>query len=229
MSLIQSIIGSAVQVTPALTYPTPGSNYPSGSQVLSSSTSSDAPAYYEWPQFISTNPINGLWRKTYEGMALDGSGNLDTNFPGSYTQVRSEIDTAVGFGYAADSATSYTMQWLGYFVPEQDGDFVFGVNSVDDYLTMWIGAPAVSGFNASNNLFTGNGGSSNSFKVPMISGRYYPVRIIYTEGSGGNECSIISGLNGATATNNNISERAGYFKTDDRTNVGAFPNTGLIT
>lgn len=231
MSLHQAIIGSTVRVTPPVTYPAPGSNYPAGAFTTIANTSATVSGYYEWPLFISTNPINGLWRRTYTGMALNGT-YCETNFPSdsvSYPQVRSELDAAVGFGYAPDSATAYTMEWLGYFVPGTDGDFVFGVNSVDDYMMMWIGASAVSGSDNNNYLWKASGATASSPKVALMSGRYYPVRIRYTEGSGGNEFAFVSGLDGQLMTNNNADGRSGVFKTDDRTNVGAFPNSGLIT
>lgn len=231
MSLIQTIIGSTVGASaPPVTYPAPGSNYPSGSYTTYANTSVTVSGYYEWPQFISTNAQLGLWRRTYTGMALNGT-YCETNFPSdsvSYPQVESMLDAAVGFGYAVDGKTSYTMEWLGYFVPEQDGEFVFGVNGVDDYMMMWIGASAVSGSDNNNYFWKASGGTSTSPKFALVSGRYYPVRIRYTEGSGGNEFSFVSGLDGQLMTNNNASSRPGYFKTDDRTAAGSFPTTGLI-
>lgn len=237
MSLIQSIIGSAVgAATPPVTYPAPGSNYPAGSYTTNQTVAVTPTGYYPWPTFISTNPTNGLWRKTYTGMALDGN-NCDLNFPTGYTQVESMLDPAVGFGSATDSATNYTMEWLGYYAPEVDGNFTFAVNSVDDYIMMWIGAEAVSGFNNSNWLLKANGAQASSSYVPMLSGRWYPVRIRYTEGSGGNSCPIVHGLNGQPMKNNNESGPivngsptglAGYFKTDSNTNAGTFPS-GLLS
>lgn len=232
--LIQSLIGSAVgAVTPPAPtgYPIPGSNYPSGAYTTFANTSATVSGYYEWPQFISTNPSSGLWRRTYTGMALNGI-YCETNFPSdsvSYPQVESMLDAAVGFGYAPDASTNYTMEWLGYFVPEQDGDFVFGVNTVDDHMMMWIGASAVSGSDNNNFLWKASGVTASSPKVALVSGRWYPVRIRYTENSGGNDFSFVSGLDGQLMTNNNISGRAGYFKTDDRTMAGNFPVSGLIT
>jgi hypothetical protein len=228
MSMIQSIIGSAAGASaPVLTYPIPGSNYPSGAGTYTSTEGiAIVGGHYNWPSFINTNPVNGLWRRTYTGMALDGT-NIDSNFPSSYTQVRSELDDAVGFGFALDSATNYTMEWLGYFVPDSDGNFTFGVNGVDDYFMMWIGNVAVSGFDSTNYLFKGNGGSAYSPVANLLSGRWYPVRLVYTEGGGANNCSIVSGLDGQTLSNNNAADRAGHFKTDDSTNAGSFPS-GLI-
>jgi hypothetical protein len=229
MSIFQTIIASAVgevYTPPPTGYPAPGFGYPSGGGGISTPTIQRIPAGYYEASSLS-NPIVGLWRRTYDGALLDGINVGVETFPTGFPEVESMLDVPVGFGYGLDVSTNFTMEWKGYFKPEANGDFVF-TSSVDDYMFMWIGNPAVSGFtnNPSSYIIKENSGTDRIF---MEAGRYYPVRIRYTENEGGNNCSIAFGLSGYSMYNNQLNGAIGQFYTDDNTNAGSYPPSGLIS
>jgi hypothetical protein len=228
MSIIQTLIGSTVgevYTPPPVGYPAPGFGYPSGHGGISTPSTQRIPAGYYEASSLS-NPIVGLWRRTYTGALLDGTNVGDGSFPTGFTQVESMLDVPVGFGYGLDESTDFTMEWKGYFKPETTGDFVF-TSQVDDYMFMWLGNPALQYFNnnPSNYILKD---SSTSDAIHMTAGRYYPVRIRYTENQGGNNCSIAFGLSGYSQYNNQMNGAIGQFYTDDNTSAGNYPASGII-
>jgi hypothetical protein len=231
MSIIQSIIGSAVEVNipppppPPPVYPVPGSNYTTVFGTSAPLIVNPVSGYYE-ASSVGDNPQVGLWRRAYQGLAVS-TGALDPNFPASYTLSESLLDPYVGFGSQADGATNYSMEWIGYFKPAVTGNFVFSAN-IDDYMYMWIGQNAVSGFTTTYpNYVLENSSGSNG--LAMIAGLYYPVRIRYTEIGGANACDIRFALSGEPLLHNQLNASIGQFYVDGIVNNGAFPASGLIT
>lgn len=222
MSLHQVIISSAVGAVVANPYPVPGYGYPAaGGSINATGYIETNIAYFE-PSSIS-NPVVGLWRRTYQGNALPGNGTIDPAFPDSYTQAQSKLDAYVGFGNGSDVANNYSMEWKGYFKPTVTGDFVFSA-SIDDYMFLWIGGAAIGGYDNTNRVLQDSMGSG---RYHMEAGKYYPVRMIFTEMFGGNECNISFALNGETLANNQENAASGQFYTDDSTNTGVYPS-GLV-
>lgn len=119
----------------------------------------------------------GLFRRKYSGYFDD-----NTTWFNSAIRVHSIVDNIVSFA-ADDLDDEFSMQWLGYFRAPTTDDYNFWLVS-DDASYMWIGSPAISGFNVSNALIN-NGGQHgdawayNSNSVSMIGGLYYPIRIQY--------------------------------------------------
>ena len=224
MSMIQSIIASAVGEPAPTDYPRPGLNYPSntGNPGDMSANNRTIVGYYEAGSLNTISP--GLYRRTYTGLALDGEGGMDTGFPISWNQVETKIDNFVGFGNNPDVAENFTMEWLGYFLPSVSGDFVFNT-AVDDYGYLWIGQEAVTGFTTSNAICQND---SISWTNTMTAGKYYPVRIRFTEIAGNNQYALSFGLNNTNLVNN-LQSTVGRFYRDINTNAGAFPGSGLIT
>lgn len=202
-------------------YPAPGSNYPVVHSSVSSGIPQPASAYYE-PSSIGAATL-GLWRRTFTGMAIT-SNSMDSGFPSGWNQVESMPDQYVGFGSATDVSTNYSMEWTGYFKPAVTGDFNF-VFQVDDYLCFWIGANAVSGYTYSNSYI---GASAAAGYFPLTAGKYYPIRMRYTEIAGGNECSIWAGLNNTVPVHNTANAAVGQFFFDNNSPLD-FPVSGLIT
>lgn len=232
MNLIQAIIGSAVEVDiplpppPLGTYPVPGSNYTTVFGTSAPLVVDVVSGYYE-PSSVGASPNVGLWRKAYQGIAVTTSATMDPDFPASYTVAESLLDPEVGFGSQPDSATNYSMEWIGYFKPAVTGDFVFSAN-VDDIMYMWIGSNAVSGFTTTYpNWILEN--SSGSRGLTMTAGKYYPVRIRYSEYEGNNACDIRFALSGEPLLHNQLNAAIGQFYIDNSSASGAFPASGLIT
>lgn len=234
MSIIQSFIASSYAgdfgpPPPNWMYPPIGNNYPAIAGVAGANQPAIAVSGYYEASSLATTPNLGLWRFTYDNQqALDASYQIDSNFPNGYNQVQSMPDQFVGFGFDLDVATSFTMQWLGYFKPAQSGDFVFRMD-VDDYAMMWIGQAAVSGFNASNAILQANNSDVSTLKYTLSADKYYPVRIIYSENQGGHKCCVWSGLNDTVMQHNADTASTGQFWNDQNSGFGTFPSTGLIT
>ena len=120
----------------------------------------------------------------------------------------------------------------GYFKPAVTGDFVFSM-FVDDYASMWIGANARAGSFAVNNVaINANNNRVDSLAYTMTAGKYYPVRIMYTEISGGHNLTIWSGLNNTVLQNQDNSAATGQFYFDGNNSnggyLGEFASIGLI-
>jgi hypothetical protein len=218
-----------VQVTPPapVGYPDPGSGYPVSISAQNYQTTLAAPAYYEASSI--TTPVRGLWRRTFTGTALTAL-TFDTNFPASYTQVESMQDEPVGFAQQLDVSTQYSMEWTGYFKPAFNGNFNFYF-LVDDYLAFWIGANAVSG-NTWANAEVKGANALAAGKYPLVAGRYYPIRIAYTENFGGNGCAIWAAQNGFQPQHNVVNEQGdsnpnGQFYFNNSSPID-FPSSGLI-
>lgn len=221
MSLIQSIIGSAVGASaPILAFPAPGSNYPAGETTPTMTGSLSFGGYYD----SISSPSLGLWRKAYHGTALNGT-DQDNNFFINPTVAQTTADVYVGFGSALDGQSNYTMEWLGYFKPAVDGNFVFS-SQVDDYMYMWMGQYALS--NSPNKATAILTDSGTTPIMALTAGRYYPVRIRYSEFGGANQMALVTGLNETLLRNNISTGSTGQFFYDATTAAGTFPS-GLIT
>jgi hypothetical protein len=228
MSILQAIIASIAGAGAGpggWLYPPPGNGYPVSIIEQTGTLKPAVSGYYE-ASSVGT-PSLGLYRRTHSGQAFGGDYAQDSNFPSSYTVVQNLNDPAVGFANDMDNATGFTMEWMGYFRPAVNGNFVFAAQ-VDDYFAMWIGQDAVSGFNASNAILKVDNNFDSAGAYPLLANKYYPVRLRFVEGSGAHNCTIWSGLSGASPNHNQNSAATGQFFYDP-TSVMLFPGTGLIT
>ncbi|NDD52438.1 hypothetical protein EBZ39_00920 [bacterium] len=81
---------------------------------------------------------------------------------------------ATNFTVSDNNIVSY--QFLGYFLPDYTGDWIFSGNS-DDYYRVWVGSNALTPTNLNNNTSTAIG--SYSFTVSLVAGTYYPIRVAW--------------------------------------------------
>ena len=140
------------------------------------------------------NPyIAGLYRTTYSGYFNDVVGWFATA-----TATATTVQTTVVEEPSADNGESFSMQWLGYFVPSTTETYTFYLSS-DDASYMWIGSNAVSGFSTAN-ATVNNGGLhgvvETSGTASLTAGVYYPVRFQFGENGGGD----VMTFNYSTAT-----------------------------
>jgi hypothetical protein len=96
---------------------------------------------------------------------LDTDGNTDVSIYGS-TQTFDVTYTALNH--------------RGYIYAEVTGDYTYTSPEADDILFFWGGPKAVSGWNESNadatDYYCGPG---TTFTASLLSGQYYPFRIVY--------------------------------------------------
>lgn len=98
----------------------------------------------------------------------------------------------------------------GYFYATYDGVYRFSLLNVDDAAMLWLGANAVSGWNASNsNLsvtfdYDRYAGGIGSVSVYINGGTYLPVRVAWWQGGGPGSLSwTITHPNGAVVVDSN--------------------------
>lgn len=137
--------------------------------------------------------VAGLYRTTYSGYFADVPSWFATA-----TSIATTIQTTIIEEPSSEDGNSFSMQWLGYFVPSTTESYTFYLNS-DDASYLWIGSNAISAF-TTNNATINNGGTHGpievSASVSLTSGVYYPIRIQYGENGGGDVLSF----NHSTAT-----------------------------
>ena len=99
-------------------------------------------------------------------------------------------------------------QWVGYFLAPTTGIYNFSLNS-DDGSYFWIGNNAVSGYTTGNaNVFaTFNTGTVTSGNIQLTAGTYYPVRVLYGNGTGAAYITLSFSGPGIAST----SDGTGYF------------------
>jgi hypothetical protein len=146
---------------------------------------------------ISYNPVSslaaGLYRTTYSGYFADVP-----SFFATATPTANLVQTTVIEEPISEDGNSFSMQWLGYFVPTTTEAYTFFLNS-DDASFMWIGANAVSGFTTANATVNNaglHGPVETSGSVSLIANTSYPIRIQYGENGGGD----VMTFNHSTAT-----------------------------
>jgi len=102
----------------------------------------------------------------------------------------------------------FTILWTGYFLSNYSGTWTFILNS-DDVSYLWIG-PMFNGSNykTSNALITSNN-NTITMTVDLVSGVYYPIRLLYGN-SGGAGGINLSWLNNNLASTTN---GTGFFYT----------------
>lgn len=167
-------------------WPQPGDGSPSGSLNVSTSPAGTPYDPGSGVQTIS-GAVKGLWREWFNGV---GYSPIDTTFlngkrPGSF----GKSDEYVSFDTVdLENKSNYMFEWKGYFKASGTAPGTAQYNfwlECDDDMIMWIGTPALSGFNQSNaHIIASNGRHENVNSVTLNREWYYPVRIWFNEYSG---------------------------------------------
>ena len=99
----------------------------------------------------------GLCKKVYTGVPAAESAAWSTynvNFFTSTSPDSAAVDTT-STGLTVDGRTNYSIEWLGYFVPNATGSYNFRISQSDDWFIMWIG-PAANSPNSGDISGSGN-------------------------------------------------------------------------
>lgn len=122
---------------------------------------------------------------TYDnGKTPTNSGSGITNF--------TDISGATNGVIRVNGDENYTVVWTGTLLSNFTGDWTFGLDS-DDASYMWIGANATSGYTTANATINNGGTHGMTLKtatIPLTSGQSYPIRIIFGEQNGGDDCKL---------------------------------------
>lgn len=159
-----------------------------------------------------TTDVNGLIFRLYTGYFGDTVGTADTltffdtatlQKSGTGIIIFTNIKTATNDYVPLDfSKDLYSVIWYGIFYSDYTGTWTFSLNS-DDASYMWIGPNADSGYTTSNANIRNpglHGMNTVSCTVDLFSGQYYPIRIVFGENYGGDNCIFTCANPNLTAT-----------------------------
>lgn len=175
-------------------YPVPGSgDYLSGATFLGSATYSLIGSAAEPSGSITdvTGYAAGLTRIKYLGnycaTATTAPASWDYGFFGTATPVTGSqvYDVYGGFGSQNDLETvvgghNFSLEWKGWIQAPVSGNYNFSGSS-DDHFAVWIGNAAKTGYNNTNAVIAGHAGMTASNTVTMDAGKWYPVRMWFSE------------------------------------------------
>lgn len=199
-------------------YPVPGSgSYKSAATALSGVTyASKGTPYAPGGEINSvSNSASGLFRSKYDGNftdgALDAPSLWDYTFFNTATLIKSVVDTDLSFGSQTDGNRygehNFSMEWKGYIQAPASQDYNFFAES-DDLIGMWIGSAAVGApsnatrlLGSSNKSLPGQAGTAgvvNTNSVTLVANKWYPVRIWFSEFTGGCKAQVY--MQGADGT-----------------------------
>jgi len=130
----------------------------------------------------------GLYKTTYTGYFNDVPSFFATATPTTFgTNPATSVQTTAISEASSDDGSSFSCEWLGYFLPSTTETYTFFTSS-DDASYVWVGSNAISGFTTSNAVVNNGGLHGNqerSGTVSLTAGVYYPIRIQFGELSGG--------------------------------------------
>ncbi|KAK6523323.1 hypothetical protein TWF281_001302 [Arthrobotrys megalospora] len=90
--------------------------------------------------------------------------------------------------FPGSSSNSYILSIRGYFYATKTAKYNFRIERPDDYVTLWVGSKAYSGWSRSNaNAFLSidNGATQSAgINLDLVAGQYVPIRLVL-ENSGG--------------------------------------------
>jgi hypothetical protein len=155
--------------------------------------------------FNSSQYVAGLYKTTYAGYFADVPSFFATATPTTYgTNPATSVQTTTISEASSDDGSSFSCQWLGYFLPSTTETYTFYTSS-DDASYMWIGANALSGFTTANATVNNAGLHGNqeaSGNISLTAGVYYPIRIQFGESGGGDVMTFNYSTSTITKTTN---------------------------
>jgi hypothetical protein len=188
-----------------LDYPVPASgNYRTAATALTGITYADIGSVTTATAGITTvtDSVDGLIRTKYLGNFTASAMNVAStpytsfNWFSTATFIKSIADEDISWGDQSDGdalgENHFSIEWKGYIKVPTTKKYNFYLES-DDTTAVWIGTNALSGMSSSNFLLTSsnkslpsNASSSRSVNtLSMDSTKWYPIRIWYSEFTGG--------------------------------------------
>lgn len=139
---------------------------------------------YDGLQFTIYNGYfadNVNWFRTAPRLDINGR-NLEFS-----TNINSITNGTNGLVPSDSTLNLFSVQWLGNFYANVTGTWTFSTNS-DDASYLWLGATALSGYTTSNPVVNNGGAHGPTVRTGTISltaGTFYPIRIQFGDGGGG--------------------------------------------
>lgn len=130
----------------------------------------------------------GLFKTTYSGYFADNVSFFATATPTTFgANPATSVQTTAISEPSSDDGSSFSVQWLGYFLPSTTETYTFFTSS-DDASYVWVGSNAITGFTTANATVNNGGLHGNrerSGTASLTAGVYYPIRIQFGENGGG--------------------------------------------
>ena len=202
-------------------YPVPASGeYKTAATALTGITYADigTPAAPGGNIATVSNSAAGLWRKKYLGnftaTATSAPSTWTYDFFDDATFIKAIADESVSWGQQTDGEglgeSLFSIEWRGYVQVPTTQNYNFYAES-DDHIAMWIGT-AATGVPADNTRLLGSNNKSmpgnaatagvrGANSVTLTAGQWYPVRIWFSEHTGGCKAQVYA--QGANGTNFN--------------------------
>jgi len=148
----------------------------------------------------------GLYFSIYEGyhgenVNYDNSASIKTGYTSGYTNSITNISIGTNNQIPLTGAIeNYTVVWNGYFRSNYTGIHTFRLNS-DDGSYLWIGNIAITGYTRQTATVDDGGLHGMVTKTgtaSLTSGTYYPIRIMFGEKGGGDDCTVSWSTDGGT-------------------------------
>lgn len=118
----------------------------------------------------------------YDGYFNDDLGWFEGRTPSVTTYPTNVIEDP-----PTDDGSNFSRRWTGYFKAPTTETYQFYLSS-DDSSWLWVGSPAISGWNDTNAVVDNRGlhGSlEKSGTIPLVAGQYYPLQVFFGELGGG--------------------------------------------
>lgn len=202
-------------------YPVPGSGvvtpYKLGATGLSGITYANIGTPYNPGGNVATvaNSAEGLLRKKYDGNFTAASNSAPSTWTYDFFDdavlIKEIADTYVSWGQQSDGPglgeSLFSMEWKGYVQVPTTQNYNFYAES-DDHIAMWIGTDATGTpadgtrlLGSNNKSMPANAATAGVYganSVTLTAGQWYPVRIWFSEHTGGCKAQIYAqGANGA--------------------------------
>jgi hypothetical protein len=144
--------------------------------------------------FASTTVTRGSDTPGLAGTRYNNYHNDDPNWFATATKYNTTGTPVVStdINRFTSNADNYSWLWTGFFRASTTGTYTFQTCS-DDGSWLWIGANAASGYTNSNALVNNGGGHGvqcQQGNVNLVAATYYPIRITFGEGGGGDEITV---------------------------------------
>lgn len=191
-------------------YPVPGSgNYRTAAVALSGITYANKGTPYAPGSEVDTvyNQVDGLRRSKYDGNFTATSSSAPSTWDYSFFDtadlIKTIADEDVSWGQQIDGPgrgeSLFSIEWTGYVQVPTTQNYNFYAES-DDHIAMWIG-DAATGAPANNTRLLGSAnkvmpgdantaGVANANSVTLTAGKWYPIRIWFSEHQGGCKAQI---------------------------------------
>lgn len=152
-----------------------------------------------------TTNVSGLNVTIYSGYYADDISFFNTaisTYNGTGITDFTSINTATNGNKIINEQDLYSVMWYGIFYSDYTGTWTFSITS-DDASYMWIGDIAISGYTTTN--ATLNNGLVHGFvtvtgSVNLTAGQFYPIRIVFGENYGSDNCVFTYSRNGSASS-----------------------------